>query len=123
MVNEMKVKTMTQPSNHPSKVLVFYGPRTRKDAALNALPSKVITRWTATAKKSVLDAIRQEALTVTDACTMYGLTADELESWDRREQMYGRNGLMATQVSRYRRASHHKSTQAVPPCHPEVDTV
>lgn len=102
---------MLQSNSSEAQILDFPGPRTRREAALNALPSKSIKRWTAAAKKAVLEAIRLEAITVVEACRDYGLTADELESWDKREQAYGRNGLMATQVSRYRRAAQHRSAQ------------
>lgn len=114
---------MTHQRNQLSQVLDFPGPKTRKDATLDALPSETITRWTATAKKAVLEAIRIEALTVTDACKRYALTADEVESWDKREQMYGRNGLMATQVSRYRRAASHKATRQLPSRQPGAEPV
>jgi len=114
---------MTQRPDTHSPILVFQGPRTRNDAVLDKLPGKTIARWTATAKKAVLDAIRAEALTVTEACKRYELTADELESWDRKEQMYGRNGLMATQISRYRRASQHRASRGVPSRNAEADTL
>ena len=108
-----------RPDTH-STILVFQDPRPLKDDALDKLPGTSIARWTATAKKAVLDAIRAEALTVTEACKRYDLTADELESWNRKEQMYGQNGLMATQISRYRRASQHKASRGVPPRNPEA---
>jgi len=114
---------MTHQRNQHSQVLDFPRPRTRKDAALDALPSETITRWTATAKKAVLEAIRIEVLTVTDACKRYDLTADEVESWDKREQMYGRNGLMATQISRYRRAASHQATGPLQPRQTGADTI
>lgn len=110
IVNEMKAESMTQPNTQDANILNFTGPRSRKETALEALPSKLIKRWTASAKKAVLEAIRVEAITVIDACRTYNLSAGELDSWDQREQAYGRNGLMATQVSRYRRASHHKAS-------------
>lgn len=102
---------MTQPNTSAGQILPFPGPLSRKEMALKALPGKSIKRWTASAKQSVLEAIRVEAITVVEACREYGLTADELDSWDRREQAYGRNGLMATQVSRCRRASQHQNAR------------
>lgn len=112
---------MSQTLTQQNQVLVFPGPRTRKDAALDALPSASIIRWTATAKQAVVDAIRLEAITEIDACKRYNLTPDELDSWNKREKLYGRNGLMATQISRCRRAALHKATATPSSKSPETD--
>ncbi|MEQ9491097.1 MAG: DUF1153 domain-containing protein [Alphaproteobacteria bacterium] len=98
---------MKHPTDPDPQIIAFPGQTIHADTALDALPDDTITRWTPSAKKAVLDAIRLEAITVVEACKRFNLSAAELDAWDRRERMYGRNGLMTTQISRYRRAAQH----------------
>lgn len=95
------------------QIVAFPENAIRQDAAFNALPDDTIARWTPSAKKAVLDAIRSEAITVVEACKRFNLSADELDDWDRRERIYGRNGLMTTQISRYRRAAQQGTGSTV----------
>ena len=60
---------MTQPNTSAGQILPFPGPLSRKEMALKALPGKSIKRWTASAKQSVLEAIRVEAITGTPPAT------------------------------------------------------
>ncbi len=103
---------MHHPSDHDLQILPFPAASTQTEAILDALPSDTITRWTPSAKKAVLDAIRVGAISIIDACRRFNLSADELDAWDKRERMYGRKGLMSTRISRYRRASHHKNGES-----------
>ena len=104
---------MTSRYNRQTSLLQFPENRPKKAIALAALPDPKISRWTVSAKKAVLTAIRTDALSVIEACRRFGLTAAELKSWEERERRFGRNGLKATQITRFRRAGKDSAENAI----------
>ncbi len=67
---------------------------------LSDLPPANTTRWVIRRKAEVVVAIHGGLLSVEEACTRYGLTAEELLTWDRAFKRFGVRGLRATQPQR-----------------------
>jgi hypothetical protein len=61
-------------------------------------------RWVVRRKAQVVAAIRGGLLTMSEACEGYGLTEEELTSWQRHFDTHGLSGLRATRVQQYRRS-------------------
>ena len=72
------------------------------ELTLDTLPPSDTKRWVIRRKAEVVAAIRGELLTVEDACTRYGLSAEEIESWQRLVESHGMLGLRTTRVNQYR---------------------
>jgi transposase-like protein len=66
------------------------------------LPPANTKRWVVRRKAAVLAAIRSGAITVEEACRRYGLTEEELLSWQRAFDAHGLSGLRATRLQAYR---------------------
>lgn len=66
------------------------------------LPPPDTVRWVKSRKAAVVRAIRDGRLTRESACQMYGLSLEEVESWERLASRYGDNALKATAIKRYR---------------------
>jgi len=66
------------------------------------LPPPHTRRWTMYRKAAVLEALRSGALTVAEAAERYGLSVEELRSWERDFERYGVHGLRTTRVRIYR---------------------
>ncbi len=66
------------------------------------LPPPDTVRWVKSRKAAVVRAIRDGRLTRESACQMYGLSLEEVESWERLALRYGDNALKATAIKRYR---------------------
>jgi hypothetical protein len=62
-------------------------------------------RWTPLRKAEVIAAINGGLLSIDEACTRYGLTLEELATWQRTVERAGIPGLRAT------RAQHHRDAQ------------
>ncbi len=77
-----------------------------------SLPPPDTIRWVKSRKAAVVRAIRDGRLTRESACQMYGLSLEEVESWERLASRYGDNALKATAIKRYRDpAEPHLSKQ------------
>ena len=72
------------------------------------LPPGSPIRWVPRRKAAVIWAIRNETITVGDACERYGLSAEELAHWERDLDRYGIPGLRSTRVQIYRETSEPK---------------
>jgi transposase-like protein len=59
----------------------------------NELPDPAAKRWTANRKAQVVAAIQAQQLTSMEACQRYGLTFEELASWERSFDWGGKRGL------------------------------
>lgn len=66
------------------------------------LPPPDTVRWVKSRKAAVVRAIREGSLTRESACAMYGLSIEEVASWERLASRYGDNALKATAIKRYR---------------------
>lgn len=74
------------------------------------LPPPNTKRWVVRRKAAVLAAIRSGELSVEEACRRYGLSEEELLSWQRAFDSHGLSGLRATRLPlrRGRRAGRGK---------------
>jgi hypothetical protein len=66
------------------------------------LPSRNTRRWVARRKLSVVRAVFSGLITGQEACEMYDLSEEELESSCRSARMHGTSGLKVTTLQRYR---------------------
>jgi hypothetical protein len=69
---------------------------------LDMLPPASGTRWTARRKAEVAAAVNGALLTADEACERYGLSLEELVSWQRAEERAGMPGLRVTKLQHYR---------------------
>lgn len=91
--------TETFPKNSPAKRVI--GP-SGEELTLATLPPPDTRRWVIRRKAEVVAAIRGGLLSVADACTRYGLSEEEVESWQRLVETHGMAGLRTTRVNQYR---------------------
>ena len=69
---------------------------------LETLPPPDTIRWVARRKAEVVAAVRGGLLSLEEACARYGLTTEELLSWERAVERHGLPGLRATRIQHYR---------------------
>lgn len=82
----------------PISVLLPDGSRlTRSD-----LPPRNTRRWVAKRKARVVAAVAAGLLEAEEACGIYGLSAEELDEWQRLAKTHGEPGLKATFLGQYR---------------------
>lgn len=62
----------------------------------------VRTRWVASRKALVADAVRYGLLSRADALDRYGLSDEELDLWLHSLRQHGKNALKVTQLQNYR---------------------
>ncbi len=67
-----------------------------------SLPSSKTVRWVARRKADVVAAVRGGLLSVDQACARYGLSEEELTSWQDLVDAYGLQGLRTTKANHYR---------------------
>jgi hypothetical protein len=72
------------------------------ELTLDTLPPPDTARWVIRRKAEVVAAIRGGLLSVEEACARYGLSAEEIESWQRMVESHGLAGLRTTRVNLYR---------------------
>ena len=60
------------------------------------------TRWVASRKAVVVDAVNHGLISRDDAIRRYGLTEEEFDAWTLAVSRYGRNGLKVTQLQKFR---------------------
>ncbi len=68
------------------------------------LPPARTRRWVASRKAIVVKAVAHELITREAALETYGLSEDELLSWENAINTYGVDALRATAVQRYRQS-------------------
>ncbi|CDO37467.1 MULTISPECIES: DUF1153 domain-containing protein [Novosphingobium] len=76
------------------------------------LPPANTSRWVVRRKAEVVAAVNGGLLTATEACERYGLTLEELASWQRAIEREGMPGLRATRVQHYRQVHERQSRRA-----------
>lgn len=69
---------------------------------IDDLPSPDTLRWTPRRKAAVLEGVRSGILSLSGACLRYGVSEEELESWDRAMKRHGIVGLRVTKLQEYR---------------------
>jgi hypothetical protein len=65
------------------------------------LPASNTTRWMASRKSAVVQAVNTGILSPQAACERYGLSIEELECWQRAVAQVGVAALRATRVQQY----------------------
>jgi hypothetical protein len=76
--------------------------RSRQCAEVTLPPSDTV-RWVASRKIIVLAAIDAGSLSIEEACLMYRLSIEEIASWSRLTELYGRDGLKISRLGEYRK--------------------
>ncbi|MFO7856126.1 MAG: DUF1153 domain-containing protein [Paracoccaceae bacterium] len=66
------------------------------------LPSPGTRRWVARRKAAVVAAVNGGLLSEAEACRLYGLSEEELDSWRSAVARHGVNALRTTALQRYR---------------------
>jgi len=76
------------------------------------LPPPETSRWVVRRKAQVVAAVNGGLLSVKEACERYGLTLEELASWQRAIDREGMPGLRATRVQHYRQVHERENRKA-----------
>lgn len=66
------------------------------------LPPKNTSRWVARRKAAVVTAVESGLIAAEEACELYGLSSEELESWITAMSEHGAGALRVTSMQRYR---------------------
>ena len=66
------------------------------------LPSASTRRWVASRKAAVANAVSYGLLDREEACRIYALSEEELDSWTRAVSEHGEQALKATALQRFR---------------------
>lgn len=66
------------------------------------LPSPKTTRWVASRKAAVVQAVQSGLMEDEEACEMYGLSKEELDSWCSAVSEFGVGALKTTSLQRFR---------------------
>jgi hypothetical protein len=66
------------------------------------LPPRDTARWVARRKAQVVRAVESGLIQQEEACDLYDISSEELDSWRRAMTRYGTNALKATAVGKYR---------------------
>lgn len=70
--------------------------------AEDLLPSPDTKRWVARRKAVIVDAVRNGALTLEEACRRYHLSVEEFRAWQKAIEAHGVAGLRVTRLQIYR---------------------
>ena len=66
------------------------------------LPPRNTSRWVARRKAAVVTAVQAGLIDAEEACKMYALTSEELESWITAMSTHGTRALRVTSMQQYR---------------------
>ena len=66
------------------------------------LPSRTTTRWVASRKLIVVQAVVHHLIDFNEACRAYDLSTEELQSWIDNTEEYGPSALKVTAIPKYR---------------------
>jgi hypothetical protein len=66
------------------------------------LPAADTKRWVVRRKAVIVDAVRNGALTLEEACRRYQLSAEEFYAWQKAIEAHGVAGLRVTRLQIYR---------------------
>ncbi len=67
------------------------------------LPARSTSRWVARRKAVVVNAVNAGLISAKEACDMYDLSEEELDSWISALQTFGTGALRATSLQKYRK--------------------
>jgi hypothetical protein len=96
---------MLETETRPSTVVGPLGEALSRDD----LPPPDTSRWVVRRKAQVVAAVNGGLLTIQEACDRYGLTLEELASWQRAIDREGMPGLRATRVQHYRQVHEREN--------------
>ena len=71
-------------------------------ATITDLPPSDTKRWVARRKAVVVDAVRNGAISLEEACRRYELSVEEFLAWQRAIESHGVAGLRVTRLQIYR---------------------
>lgn len=77
--------------------------------ALPELPSPDTKRWVVRRKAVVVQAVRNGAISLQEACRRYNLSVEEFLAWQRAIERYGIPGLRVTRLQIYRDTEEARS--------------
>jgi len=66
------------------------------------LPCPNTARWTVRRKATIVQAVRDGSLGLSDACERYNVSVEEFQTWERDLDRHGLPGLRTTRVQAYR---------------------
>lgn len=75
------------------------------------LPAPNTKRWVARRKAVIVNAVRNGALTLDEACRRYQLSMEEFHSWQKAIEAHGVAGLRVTRLQIYRDAPPTRSVK------------
>ena len=81
---------------------VFATTRDGRKISRADLPPANTSRWVARRKAAVATAVDAGLLPMEEACEMYGLSTEELESWIAALERHGARALRVTSMQEYR---------------------
>ena len=76
----------------------------KETSELRRLPAPDTQRWVARRKAVIVDAVREGALTIDEACRRYQLSLEEFHAWEKAIEAHGVAGLRVTRLQIYRDA-------------------
>jgi len=87
-------------------VRIYFTAMDDKDAAAGEvfLPAPDTKRWVARRKAVIVNAVRNGALTLEEACQRYQLSIEEFHAWQKAIDAHGVAGLRVTRLQIYRDA-------------------
>jgi len=71
-----------------------------------------LKRWSPRRKAVLIGAVKSRLLTIESACEIYGLTEEEIRSWQTQVEKFGPQGLFVTRIQRYRENSRRRKPKA-----------
>ena len=92
---------------------VYFTAMDEKDTAAGEtlLPAPNTKRWVARRKAVIVNAVRNGALTLDEACRRYQLSTEEFHSWQKAIEAHGVAGLRVTRLRIYRDAPPTRSVK------------
>ena len=87
---------------------------------LTDLPAPETHRWVASRKAAVVRAVTHGLISADFACRRYGLSEEELDSWQRAVARHGEQALKATSIQRFRDDPSPETPAILPPVTPGV---
>jgi len=73
-----------------------------KKLNMSDLPPKTTSRWVASRKLVIVNAVTFGLISQEQACDDYALSPEELQSWIDHAQNHGPNSLKVTRLAKYR---------------------
>ncbi len=90
-------------SERPSRAEVVIGPA-GQPLTVDNLPSPETKRWVMSRKADVVAAVRRGRIGRNEACDRYGISDEELLSWEQLIDAHGLRGLLTTRLQEYRQS-------------------